>query len=169
MERDCDVYADYRADASVTLWLQGGNVSGGTGGSGTAAAARSVATVMQTNGTADDGATSGYTTTGGQTITEYLYTPSLTANENCLCVHVNAGENVHIRLPDPTGHSGKTLMVKDKLGNAAASDTYIQVSPTGASTLDQYEYWGGNSQPLRLDQSFACVLLWNDGVDWFVS
>ncbi len=170
LERDCDVYADYRADASVTLWLQGGNVGGGSGGgSGSAAAARTVATVMQTNGTADDGATSGYTTTGGQTITEYLYTPSLTANENCLCVHVNAGENVHIRLPDPTGHSGKTLMVKDKLGNAAAPDTYIQVSPTGASTLDQYEYWGGNSQPLRLDQSFACVLLWNDGVDWFVS
>jgi len=170
LEENCEVidpaYQIDIAEASVTLWLQGGNVSGGVSSN----AARTVTMVQPGSAqSVDDGNTSSLTDVNGNIIVENLYVPDLTANENCLCVECPAGQNVHIRLPDPTGLEGKTLMVKDKLGTAGDTYTHIQVSPQGSATLDQYTYWSGNAQPLKFDQSFACVMLWNDGTDWFVS
>ena len=95
--------------------------------------ARTVATVQPGDAQATEGLNSGYTAPNGSTLVENLYTPSLVSNENCLCIDCPIGDNIHIRLPNPVGLAGKTLMIKDKSGTAGDTTTHIQISPESGS------------------------------------
>lgn len=190
LEKNCDVYSDYRAEASVTIWLQGGSVSSGgapanSGGSGNSQTGGQTGGISENDirsTTIVDPATDAvlnYTNPYGEAEAKVI--PNLTALINYISLTYVQGDNMLIELPDAGLASGHTFIIKDSMG--MASDTSIRVAPIAGQTLDQFQAWGGsygsytigqdtngnNVEPLKIEQNFASITVWSDGQRWLIS
>jgi hypothetical protein len=167
LEKNCDIYSDYRAEASVTIWLQGGNVAGGAGaGAGAGmgeSSIRSVTTLGPADGTGpvNNGAT--------PPEPEYVIQLPTASMMNYIAATYTLGDHLRFDLPVAASNEGRTYIIKDSIGEVSDEGTNIRIAPTGADTLDQYTEWGGQVGPLKLEQNFASITIWSDGTRWLIS
>ena len=192
LEKDVEVFGDYRAEASVTLWLAGGgsinlgsgSASGGAPvGDGTNSGGINENNVRSTSimnpGTDAVGT---YVNPYGETESKLL--PDLTALINYISLTYVQGDNMLIELPDAGLATGYTFIIKDSMGMASATDTNIRIAPQIGQTLDQFQNWqvdtggsyfvgqdsyGNNAEPLKIEQDFASITVWSDGQRWLIS
>ena len=165
LEKDCDIYSDYRAEASVTIWLQGGNVSGGAGaGAGSGFDESSIRSVT-TLGPSDGGAPVA-NPLGESEVKVNLPTSALM---NYISATYSIGDHLLFELPLAASNEGCTYVIKDSVGQVSDDNTNIRIAPAGADTLDQYTSWAGGNGPLKLEQNFASITIWSDGVRWLIS
>jgi len=165
LEKDCDIYSDYRAEASVTIWLQGGNVSGGAGaGAGSGFDESSIRSVT-TLGPSDGGAPVA-NPLGESEVKVNLPTSALM---NYISATYSIGDHLLFELPLAASNEGCTYVIKDSVGQVSDDNTNIRIAPVGADTLDQYTSWAGGNGPLKLEQNFASITIWSDGVRWLIS
>ena len=90
-----------------------------------------------------------------------------------------------IELPDAGLSQGYSFIIKDSVGLASESNSNIRIAPKPGQTLDQYRNWedtsgtgnlqvgidtfGNAAEPLKIEQSFASITVWSDGVRWLIS
>ena len=185
VEKDCEVYSDYRAEASVTLWLSGGGSislgSGGTSGGTNSSGGLAENDVKSTTilDPAND-AVATYTNPYGEQESKLI--PDLTSLINYISLNYIQGQNMLIELPDAGLASGYSFIIKDSMG--LASETSIRIAPQLGQMLDQFQAWetsdnisytigqdsfGNNVEPLKIEQNFASITVWSDGLRWLIS
>jgi len=193
VEKDCDVYSDYRAEASVTLWLAGGG-SINLGGGGVQGGNQNQNQNQNQGGGLVENDIRTYsvvdTSAGVPQVNPYGENEFKTIlSSNSLINYVSLthvpGDKAYIELPDATTHAGHSFVIKDSLGNSSANDTRIRIAPLQGQSIDQYSSWGpddgtgtltfntdpngNNLEPLSIEQSFASISVWSDGSRWLIS
>lgn len=191
VEKDCDVYSDYRAEASVTLWLAGGG-SINLGGGGVQGGNQNQNQNQGGGLTENDIRTYSIvdTSVGVPQVNPYGENEFKTVlSSNSLINYISLthvpGDKAYVELPDATTHAGHSFVIKDSFGNSSANDTRIRIAPIQGQSIDQYSSWGpddgsgtltfntdpngNNLEPLAIEQSFASISIWSDGSRWLIS
>ena len=190
LEKNVEVFGDYRAEASVTLWLAGGgsinlgsgSANGGMPDPGNNSGAINENSVRSINILTPSDAVLTYNNPYGESEDKLI--PDLTAIINYISLTYVQGDNMLIELPDAGLATGYTFIIKDSMGMASATDTNIRIAPPVGQTLDQFRNWqvdgggnyfvgqdsyGNNAEPLKIEQDFASITVWSDGQRWLIS